>query len=108
MEQHLRTKLIETAHAMRRDILDMSLRCGAMGAHLGGSMSCVEILAVLYGAVMHLDPADSLSDERDRFIMSKAHSSMAHYAALRQADFSPRRIYRAQWSAASFCSSIRR
>ena len=70
--------------AMREDILNMSLRCGTMGAHLGGSMSAVEIMAVLYLEFMNNSTENSNKDTRDRFIMSKAHSSMVLYAALHQ------------------------
>ena len=64
---------------MRRDILQMSFNCGSMGAHLGGSMSAVEILAVLFADIMKHQ-----GELRDRFVMSKAHSVMALYAALKQ------------------------
>ena len=40
--------------------------------HYGGSMSVVETLAVLYGAVMKIDPADPDWPERDYFVLSKA------------------------------------
>lgn len=41
--------------------------------HYGGSMSVVETLAVLYGAVMKIDPADPDWPERDYFVLSKGH-----------------------------------
>lgn len=59
--------------------MHMAHNCGTMGAHLGGSMSAVDILAVLYTQIM-----ENEGDLRDRFIMSKAHSVMAQYAALHQ------------------------
>ena len=71
--------LIDRTIDMRKDILKMSLNCGKMGAHLGGSLSCVDILAVLFTEKMHHE-----GENRDRFIMSKAHSAMALYAALKQ------------------------
>ena len=69
----------EVAFRMRKDILNMAHNCGTMGAHLGGSMSAVDILAVLYTQIM-----ENEGELRDRFIMSKAHSVMAQYAALHQ------------------------
>lgn len=71
--------------AMRHDILDMGLAAGASGIHLGGSFSCVEILASLYFEVMYFDPDDPGSGTRDRFVFSKGHGAPALWAALHQA-----------------------
>ena len=72
---------------MRRDIINMAHNAGKKGAHIGGGMSAVDILAVLYGGVMHYDVNDPRAESRDRFIMSKAHSAIAMYAALHQVGF---------------------
>lgn len=67
------------ARQLRIDALRMANRCGG-NAHLGGALSIMEAMAVLYGAVMN-DLA--LPDEqRDRFILSKGHAVLALYAAL--------------------------
>ncbi|HAU4328870.1 transketolase [Citrobacter freundii] len=50
--------------------------------HFGGSMSVVETLAVLYGAVMKIDPADPDWPERDYFVLSKGHAGPALYSTL--------------------------
>ncbi|MCV8867237.1 transketolase [Escherichia coli] len=50
--------------------------------HYGGSMSVVETLAVLYGAVMKIDPAAPDWPERDYFILSKGHAGPALYSTL--------------------------
>ncbi|CAM7397622.1 MULTISPECIES: transketolase [Citrobacter] len=50
--------------------------------HYGGSMSVVETLAVLYGAVMKIDPADPDWPERDNFVLSKGHAGPALYSTL--------------------------
>ncbi|MBJ9871555.1 transketolase [Citrobacter werkmanii] len=50
--------------------------------HFGGSMSVVETLAVLYGAVMKIDPADPDWPERDYFVFSKGHAGPALYSTL--------------------------
>lgn len=50
--------------------------------HYGGSMSVVETLAVLYGAVMRIDPARPLWPERDYFVLSKGHAGPALYSTL--------------------------
>lgn len=50
--------------------------------HLGGSLSVVDALAVLYGGVMRIDPKNPEWPERDKLIMSKGHAGPALYAAL--------------------------
>jgi transketolase len=65
----------------------MGLKTGLNGAHFGGGLSIVEIMAVLYLAVMRLKPTEPLWADRDRFILSKGHGAMAYYAALKQAGF---------------------
>ena len=48
-------RLAELARRIRLDALDMALAAGSGGSHVGGSLSCVEILAVLYGEVLRFD-----------------------------------------------------
>lgn len=50
--------------------------------HYGGSMSVVETLAVLYGAVMRVKPDDPQWVGRDYFVLSKGHAGPALYSAL--------------------------
>jgi transketolase len=64
----------------RRDILGMIYKAGS--GHPGGSLSCVEILTVLYECVMNIRPEKPDWDGRDRFILSKGHAAPALYAVL--------------------------
>ena len=50
--------------------------------HLGGALSIVDTFAVLYGAVMKIDPQNPLWEERDWLICSKGHAGPSLYAAL--------------------------
>ena len=50
--------------------------------HIGGAMSIADILAVLYGAVMNIDPSNPKLRDRDYLVLSKGHSGPALYAAL--------------------------
>src|SRR5579875_3118415 len=52
------------------------------GGHIGGPLSAAEILTVLYFRTMNIRPEDPGWDERDRFVLSKGHSSLALYAVL--------------------------
>ena len=81
------SRLTEMARRMRLDALDMALAAGSGGAHLGGSLSCVEILAVLYGEILRFDAKNPLDENRDRFIPSKNHCVLAHIPALAEAGF---------------------
>lgn len=82
-----REELEKIAIQMRRDVFKMALHSGPKGAHIGGGMSSIEILTALYADVMKYDIENPESDRRDRFIMSKAHSAIALYAALKYAGF---------------------
>lgn len=87
MQKQLKDKILKTASEMRIDVIKMTYLAGAQGAHIGGSLSTIEIIAVLYTAVMHIDSQQPLMDERDRFILSKGHGAIGLYAALRQAGY---------------------
>lgn len=68
------------AMKIRRDILKMLLHRGY--GHMGGSLSIVELLAVLYGNVMKIDPKNPQWSERDYLVLSKGHAGPAVYSAL--------------------------
>lgn len=82
-------QLVKMAERMRLDALDMALASGNNGSHLGGSLSCIEILAVLYGEVLRYDVHNPYDLNRDRFIPSKNHCVLAHIPALAEAGFIP-------------------
>ena len=68
------------AGTIRRHALRMVHR--ARASHIGSALSMADIVAVLYGRVMRIDPADPRAPDRDRFILSKGHACVAVYAAL--------------------------
>ncbi|MFR9273776.1 MAG: transketolase [Clostridia bacterium] len=57
--------------------------------HIGGSLSVADALAVLYGAVMTVDPKNPLWEDRDKLVCSKGHAGPAVYAALARKGFFP-------------------
>ncbi len=75
-------RLREMAIRMRKMALDMALSAGPKGSHIGGGFSCMEIMAVLYGAVLRVDPQNPLDLDRDRLLISKNHCTLAHFPAL--------------------------
>jgi len=70
---------------MRRDMVRSAGFTGGH-AHWGGSLSCAEILAVLYGATLNCRNKGLAPPHRDRFVISKGHAGMALYAALKAVD----------------------
>ena len=54
----------------------------AKAGHLGGPLSAADILAALYFRVMRIRPGEPAWPDRDRFVLSKGHSSVGLYATL--------------------------
>jgi transketolase len=69
----------------RRDLLRIIFHAGA--GHTGGSLSCVDILNVLYNRVLRVSPATFADPNRDRYIQSKGHSVEALYVVLADRGF---------------------
>lgn len=68
------------ARRARREIVKAIAH--ARGGHLGGPLSAVELLTALYFRVMRIRPAEPDWPGRDRFILSKGHSSIALYTVM--------------------------
>lgn len=64
---------------IRKRILELALKAGSNGSHLGGSLSAVEILNTLYHSGYNFNPND---ESRDRLILSKGHAALALYCVL--------------------------
>ncbi len=62
----------------------------AKSGHPGGSLSCSDILTVLYFNEMNIDSSKPNDIARDRFILSKGHASSALYATLAERGFFPK------------------
>lgn len=56
-------------------------------SHVGGALSIVDTLAVLYGSVLNFDTSNPNWEERDRLFYSKGHACTALYAILCKAGF---------------------
>ena len=83
-----RETYVELARAIRKGALNMVHK--ARSSHIGGGLSIADILAVLYGSVLRVDPARPDWSERDRFILSKGHAAAAMYAVLAERGFFPK------------------
>lgn len=71
----------------RKNILKYIL--GANAGHTGGSLSCTDILNVLYNEIMNVTPGNFSSPDRDRYIQSKGHSVEALFVVLADQGFFP-------------------
>ncbi len=79
--------ITKLAKAIRSHALRMVHKANA--SHIGTSLSMADILAVLYGSVLRVDPARPDWSDRDRFILSKGHGAAAVYAVLAEQGFFP-------------------
>ncbi len=71
----------------RKTILKMIVT--AQAGHIGGSLSCVDILNVLYNHIMDIRPENFERVERDHYVHSKGHAVEALYAVLTDRGFFP-------------------
>ncbi|MEG0470429.1 MAG: transketolase [Longicatena sp.] len=79
--------LEQKAKEIRRDIVAMIYH--AKSGHPGGSLSCTDILTVLYHEVMNL-ALDEKGNRIDKCILSKGHAAPAYYATLSSVGFIPK------------------
>ena len=78
-------KLKKIAVQIRKNVLRM-IKAGGSG-HIGGALSCADIMTVLYFKIMRVDPQRPDWPERDRFILSAGHKCLALYGTLAEKGF---------------------
>jgi transketolase len=76
---------VELARRIRRHAVEMTNL--GKSSHVGSVLSMADIIAVLYGQVMRVNPANPHWVGRDRFILSKGHAGAGIYAALAECGF---------------------
>jgi transketolase len=79
---------VDLARRVRAQALRMVTN--ARASHIGSALSIADIVAVLYGGALRVDPSRPNHPERDRFLLSKGHACVAVYAALAETGFIPR------------------
>ena len=75
--------------AARARVLAMDMVHDAASGHIGGSLSAMEIVTLLYNDVMRVNPAAPRDPDRDRFVLSKGHCTPALYPILALKGFFP-------------------
>lgn len=79
--------LTALSYELRKNVVDMIY--SAKTGHIGGDMSVIDILIVLYFEQMNISVENKDDENRDRFVMSKGHSVEALYAVLAEKGFFP-------------------
>lgn len=82
-----RTNILRFAADIRINTIRAIQSIGS--GHIGGAMSICEVLAVLYGGVMNVNPNNPQQDDRDFFVLSKGHCGPALYATLALKEYFP-------------------
>jgi transketolase len=80
-----RQKLYAQAKQLRKDIVDVTSWAG--GAHIGGGMSVIDILTILYFKYLKINPKDPCWEDRDRLVLSKGHAAVAYVPVLARRGF---------------------
>lgn len=80
-----RQKLYAQAKQLRKDIVDVTSWAG--GAHIGGGLSVIDILTILYFKYLNIDPQRPDWEDRDRLILSKGHAAVAYVPCLARRGF---------------------
>jgi len=86
------TFLQNKANQIRQDVIEVAVANQA--GHIAPSLSCVDILVVMYYDIMNYDPANPLWEERDRLIFSKSHGCYGLYAILADLGVIPAELWR--------------
>ncbi len=69
-------ELEKKACRVRKDIVDITGWAG--GAHIGGAMSVIDILIILYYKYLNIDPKNPEMEDRDRVVLSKGHAGVGY------------------------------
>jgi len=85
-------ELTTIASQIRKMCLDISYKINPRAVHIGGSLSCVDLLTALYFEVMKYDSKNPTWCDRDRFFLSKGHSVIGYYATLFMAGYFSKEI----------------
>lgn len=84
MDKKIKSLELHAARS-RRNVLRMVAASGH--GHLGGALSCIDVVTALYFNKMRVDPENPKMPDRDRFILSAGHKCMAQYAVLAERGF---------------------
>ena len=93
-------QLKNLATRIRAQVLKMTHR--AKSSHVGSSLSIADLLAVLYGNILNINPKEPNWAERDRLILSKGHACVGLYAVLAEVGYFPLEDLKAYYQNGSY------
>src|ERR1700675_97304 len=82
-ERNLELKSVQ----YRKALLRLIKACGS--GHIGGDLSCLDIINVLYNRILRVTPESFKSPDRDYYIQSKGHCAEALFVVLAERGFFP-------------------
>ena len=80
-------RLQKLAQELRLTVIDVMAWSG--GAHVGGSLSMMDIMTILYFKYLNIDPANPKWEDRDRFVLSKGHAAAGYIPVLAKKGYFP-------------------
>lgn len=87
LKQEEWASLYARAKELRKDVVNVTSFSG--GAHIGGGLSAMDILVLLYFHYLNIDPERPDWEDRDRFVLSKGHAAVAYVPVLARRGFFP-------------------
>ena len=78
-------ELIKQSEINRRRLIEVIYN--AKAGHIGGDLSCLNVLTALYFDILNVNAADPINTDRDRFVLSKGHCVEALYVTLESKGF---------------------
>jgi transketolase len=78
-------ELSQTAQKLRKKAVEITMKAG--GAHIGGGLSMIDMLTLLFFKYMNIDPKNPDNPDRDRFVLSKGHAAIGYVPVLAERGF---------------------
>jgi len=82
--------LSQIARKLRHTAVEITMKAG--GAHIGGGLSMMDILTLLFFKYMKINPEDPDNPDRDRFVLSKGHGAIGYIPVLAERGFFDKRL----------------
>ena len=88
MQKNIKKKTLEKIRKnILENIITAAYSAGASSAHLGGALSMVDIINIIFSRYINLNPENINNIDRDYFILSKGHACLAYYSMLAERKF---------------------